>query len=76
MVLQASGTMTAAVDCSRGERATGGGGTNGGVAGVHLKQTGPTPATQGATPTGWMATFENTSANAAVVRAWVVCASP
>ena len=76
MVLQASGTLTVSIDCALGERATGGGGANGGAAGVHLKQSGPTPATQGATPTGWTVTFENTSADAAVVRAWVVCASP
>ena len=75
-VLQASTTLTVSIDCNLVERATGGGGTNGGAAGVHLKQSGPTPATQGATPTGWTVTFENTSANAAVVRAWVVCASP
>jgi hypothetical protein len=68
--------LTVSIDCSLGERATGGGGSNGGATGVHLKQAGPTPATAGATPTGWTATFENTSTNAAVVRAWVVCASP
>ena len=75
-ILQASGILTVSIDCNLGERATGGGGTNGAIAGVHLKQSGPTPATQGATPTGWSVTFENTSANPAVVRPWVVCASP
>ena len=74
--IQPSTVMTASVDCSPGEKATGGGGTNGGTAGVHLKQTGPTPATQSGTPTGWSATYENTTGTPAVIRAWVVCASP
>ena len=74
--VQGSTTATASVDCLAGERAVGGGGTNGGVAGVHLKQSSPTPATQGGTPTGWAATYENTTGVTAVIRAWVICASP
>ena len=74
--IQASTTVTATVDCNQGEKATGGGGSNGGASGVHLKQSSPTPSTQGGTPTGWSATYENTSGSPAVIRAWVVCASP
>ena len=74
--VQPGTTATVTVDCNPGERAIGGGGTNGAAAAVHLKQSNPTPATQGGSPTGWAATYENTSASPAGIRAWVICASP
>jgi hypothetical protein len=74
--IQAGTILTATVECNAGERATGGGGTSGSAAGIHLKHSVPTPSTQGATPTGWAAVYENTSANPGTIRAWVVCASP
>jgi hypothetical protein len=74
--IQNSTVITTSVDCNAGERAVGGGGTNNAAAGVHLKQSNPTPATQGATSTGWAVTYENLSGGPAVIRAWVVCASP
>lgn len=74
--IQASTAVTASVSCNVGERAVGGGATNGGTAGVHLTQTYPTPTTAGSIPTGWAGTFENASGGPSVIRAWVVCASP
>jgi hypothetical protein len=74
--IQASMTMTVAATCSAGERAVGGGATNGGAVGIRLIQSYPTPATAGSVPTGWAGTFENASGGPAVARAWVVCASP
>ncbi|MEA2386319.1 MAG: hypothetical protein QOJ22_493 [Thermoleophilaceae bacterium] len=74
--IQASTTITVGVTCDSGERATGGGGSNGSAGGVHLVQSNPTPATQSATPTGWAVTYENTSGAPAVIRPWVICASP
>jgi len=74
--IQAGTVVTASVACDAGEKAVGGGGTNGAVAGVHLKQSVPTPSTQAETPTGWSVTYENTTASPAVIRAWVVCSSP
>ena len=70
-------TLTVAIDCSLGERATGGGGTNGG-AGRRSSEADPArrPRPRAPPRRAGSATFENTSANAAVVRAWVVCASP
>ena len=74
--IQHSTVVTTSVDCNGGERAVGGGGTNNGTAGIHLKQSNPTPATQGATPTGWSVTYENLSGVPGSIRAWVVCSSP
>jgi len=74
--IQTSTVITATVDCNAGEKAVGGGGTNNGAAGVHLKQSNPTPATQDGVPTGWAVTYENLSGGPAVIRAWAVCASP
>ena len=62
--------------CPPGERATGGGGTNGNFPGVHLKQSYPTPASPGLQPTGWSVSYQNTTGSAAIARAYVVCASP
>jgi hypothetical protein len=74
--IQASTIVTATAECNAGERATGGGGTSGNATGVHLKHSAPTPSAQGETPSGWSATYENTSGSPAVIRAWVVCAAP
>lgn len=74
--IQAAMTITVSANCNAGERATGGGGTNGGTAGVRLVQSYPIPAALAATPTGWAASYENASGGPAVVRTWVVCASP
>jgi hypothetical protein len=74
--IQAGTVVTTSITCDTAERAVGGGGTNGAAAGVHLKQSVPTPSTQAGTPTGWSVTYENTTASPAVIRAWVVCASP
>lgn len=74
--VQPSTTDTATANCEAGERAVGGGGTNNGTVGVHLKESHPTPATQGETPTGWSVTYENTSGSIAFIRAWLICAVP
>ena len=74
--IQNSTVITTSVDCNAGERAVGGGGTNDGAAGVHLKQSNPTPATQGATPTGWAVTHENLSGGPADPRVGRRATSP
>ena len=62
------GTGTFDADCLPGERATGGGTENPGIADR------PKPPTPGATPTGWQAVNQTGSPSSIVV--WVVCASP
>jgi len=64
------------VTCEAGERATGGGLSNSNATGVFAKQSYPTPSSNGATPTGWGGTYQNTSASVHTGYAFVVCASP
>ena len=72
VVRNSSGTIlpmsTFDADCMPGERATGGGTENPGIADR------PKPPTVGATPTGWQAV--NPTGSSAGITVWVVCASP
>jgi hypothetical protein len=63
------------VDCLPGEVAVGGAGVNQNRIGVHLKQFYPTPLSDGATPTGWNLSYENTTGVAATGYLYVLCAS-
>ncbi len=68
---------TVVVACADGERATGGGGFTGGIQGLHLTQSGPFPQlTDGETPTGWFATFDNTTAQNRTIFGFAICAAP
>jgi hypothetical protein len=69
-------TDFAYASCQAGERATGGGGVNANTPGVHLKQSFPDPLFPGSEPTGWGVSYENTTASAVSIRAYVVCARP
>jgi Collagen triple helix repeat (20 copies) len=66
---------TARVECLAGERATGGGAANRSAPGVYVVQSAP-PTSAGATPTGWLVTYENTTGLSVAVFALVICASP
>ena len=61
--------------CPTGDVATGGGGLigTGGGLGLVLSESEPTPTTNGATPTGWIITGENTSGANSTLRVDVVC---
>jgi hypothetical protein len=63
--------------CQAGERATGGGGSNGGEAGVNIIQSSPYPeVSAGTTPTGWQVTYHNTTGADSDIWAYAVCAAP
>jgi hypothetical protein len=65
------------VPCESGERATGGGGHSGGQIGVTITQTGPYPElTDGETPTGWFASFQNTTGQSRYVYGYAICVAP
>ena len=65
------------VPCAEGERATGGGGSTTGQPGLVLIQSAPYPQlTDGETPTGWYASYLNTSGQARYVYAYAICAAP
>jgi hypothetical protein len=65
------------VPCENGERATGGGGHAGGQIGLPLIQTGPYPElSDGETPTGWFATFQNTTGQSRYVYGFAICVAP
>jgi hypothetical protein len=70
----------AQANCSPGERATGGGVemNAGDSKDVWYFQPGgrPVPPTQGATPTGWYASWYNESATNDTFHVYVICASP
>jgi hypothetical protein len=68
--------------CAAGERAVGGGinvagETDGNVSGAaRLIESYPTPATAGATPTGWAGAVTEVGATSDTASAYVVCATP
>ncbi|MEZ5292437.1 MAG: hypothetical protein R2745_15250 [Vicinamibacterales bacterium] len=73
----ARGSATVVVPCASGERATGGGGMTSGVPGLLLLQTGPYPQlTDGETPTGWFATYENPTGQDRYVHGFAICIAP
>ncbi len=64
------------VPCESGERATGGG-HSGGQIGLTLTQTGPYPElSDGETPTGWFATFQNTTGQSRYVYRYAIGVAP
>jgi hypothetical protein len=65
-----------AATCAPGERATGGGGFNLGLAEMTLTQSGPTELLDGETPTGWFVTYENRGAQDRTITAFAICAAP
>jgi hypothetical protein len=71
----ASSTASDTASCNAGEVATGGGGTAPTIQ-VLMTISEPSPATAGATPTGWTVWYRNNDASARTVQAFVVCASP
>ncbi len=64
---------TVTVSCEMGEKALGGGATNGGVSGVYITQSLP-DWDENNVPTGWLATLENQNVNQTSGIAWVICA--
>jgi hypothetical protein len=71
-----SSSGTGTVNCPTGTKATGGGGSDGGVATAVIYQDGPLPATgTAATPTGWEVSW-TTTANAITWSVYAICASP
>jgi Collagen triple helix repeat (20 copies) len=74
--LPANASTFISVSCQAGERATGGGATNGSLAGVLLTRSLPAPDNDDATPTGWVVRYQNTTGSAFNGLAFVICASP
>jgi hypothetical protein len=73
-----SGQISGSANCvGAGERATGGGYDAGGNgANIIVFHSQPSPATQGATPTGWDVLMAVSGSTHAVLTVYVVCASP
>jgi len=68
---------SAVASCEPGEVATGGGAHAGGQPGVHLTQTTPYPLPEeGQAPTGWFASFENSTDTNRDIFVYAICAVP
>ncbi len=59
-----------------GERVTGGGGNNIATPGVDIIQNAPRPASNNVPATGWQLTYQNTTASARMIFAYVMCMVP